>query len=366
MNRRGFTLPVALFTMALLGALASAVLLLALLRWRSGQRSLYALEARTLAESELDRVTAEWDPLRADSLSVGSVIAVPSGVAGRGLTAFDSLMRLGEGLFLVRSVAVRSVAGGPLLARDGVAELVRLIAPRLPDSMAVAALGPVEIAGAGQVDGGDHIPAGWTGVCGAPAAPGAGVMAGAGVALRALCGGGSCLRGSPPAGVDSALTPATIGRLGAMTLAELLAAADHRVSGALGGVRPTVTAGACVQSDSLNWGDPASPSSRCGRFFPVIEARPGTRLVSGQGQGVLLATGALELAGDAAFTGVVVALGPVVIRDRARVTGVVVAGDSLVVAGAAVIERSRCAVARALRGAARPGRRVERGWFRWE
>ncbi|MEO8140344.1 MAG: hypothetical protein ABI742_11900 [Gemmatimonadota bacterium] len=366
MNRRGFTLPLTLLTLALMGALACGVMLLAGLRWQSGERSLQAFQARTLAESEVDRLIAMWDPLQAESTTVGAVVAVPAHAAGPGLAAFDSLMRLGHGLYLVRSIGVRSTSDGAVLARDGVAGLVRLLAPSLPDSIAVESAGPVVVSAAGQVDGDDHTPTGWTGVCSAPAPPAIGVLAGAATPVQALCGGGSCIRGSPPIALDSTLTMPGLTQFGVLNLADLVAMADHRISGTLTSIGPAVAGGTCLQVDSLNWGAPGAVASPCGGFFPVIEAAPATRVAGGQGQGVLVATGALELAGDVAFTGVVIAAGPVVMQDQARVTGLVVTLDSLTVTGSALIERSRCALARALLGAARPGSEVERGWFRWD
>jgi hypothetical protein len=253
-----------------------------------------------------------------------------------------------------------------LLARDGIAELVRLLAPTLPDSMAVAAAGPVDISGGGGVDGGDHVPAGWTGWCPAPSAPGTGVIAAVAAPVHAGCGSGPCIVGAPPVALDTALTGASLSRLGPLTQSDLFLSADHRVSGLIAALQPRVTGGACVLGDSLNWGDPATPGSPCSRYFPVISAAPGTVIVSGTGQGLLLAAGSLELAGDAAFTGVILAAGPLIVHDQARVTGLIMAQDSLTVSGTAIVERSRCAVDRIGRGAARPGNHVTRGWLRWD
>ena len=118
MNRRGFTLPLALLTLVLMGALACGVLLSARLRWLSGSRTVEALQARTLAESEIDRLTAEWDPLRAESLAIGGTVAIPPAGPGPGLAAFDSLLRLGQGLYLVRSTGTQSHRGR-IAARAG-------------------------------------------------------------------------------------------------------------------------------------------------------------------------------------------------------------------------------------------------------
>lgn len=366
MNRRGFVLPLVLLSLALMGALAGAVMLGSRLRWQSGKRSLEALQAHSAAESEVARLIASWDPLLADSLVVGGIAAIPAGSTGHGLAAADSVMRLGQGLYLARSIGLRTAADGTLLARDGVAELIRLESPSLPDSMAVAAAGPVDVADSGQIDGTDHVPSGWTGWCPAPAAPGVGVLAAVGPSVGAHCTSGPCITGAPSIATDSALSSTVLQQRGAMSFSDLLAVADHRVGGTLSNLGPAVTGGRCTTTDSLNWGDPAAPSAPCGRFFPVIEAAPGTIVTSGQGQGLLLATGTLELAGDATFSGVVLATGPIIVRDQARVTGLVVTGDSLLVTGSALVERSRCVIGRVTRGAARPGRRVSRGWFRWD
>ncbi len=366
MNRRGFVLPLVLLSLALMGALAGAVMLGSRLRWQSGKRSLEALQAHSAAESEVARLVARWDPLLADSMVVGRIAAIPAGSTGQGIAAADSVMRLGQGLYLVRSVGLRTAADGTLLARDGVAELIRLESPSLPDSMAVATAGAVDVADAGRIDGSDHVPSGWTGYCPAPAAVGVGVLTAGGPSIGAHCTSGPCITGAPSIAPDSAFSSAVVQQRGAMSMSDLLAAADHRVGGTLSNVGPLVTGGRCTTADSLNWGDPAAPSAACGGYFPVIAAAPGTILSSGQGQGLLLATGALELAGNASFSGVVLATGPLVVRDQARVTGLIVTDDSLLVAGSAIVERSRCVIARVIRGVARPGKRVSRGWFRWD
>ncbi len=365
MNRRGVALPLALLTMLILGALAAGVLIMARVRWQSGERMIHALQARSLAESEAERVIANWDPLRAESLAIGAIVGISGTSPGGGLDAQDSLLRLGRGLFLVRSIGRRTAADGALLARDAVARLVRLVAPLVPDSAAVLGAGAVTLSALAIVDGSDHVPAGWGAVCPAPAAAGAGVLAGVAAPVIAACSGGPCISGAPPIGADSTLTAARLTQLGPVTISELSALADHHVAGSVGAVGPQVVAGSCVLADSSNWGDPSVPTSPCGGFLPVIEAAPLTRIAGGQGQGLLIGTGALELSGDVVFSGVVVAAGPLVIRGQARITGVVVSLDSLTVNDSALVERSRCAVGRVLAGAGRPFRKVERSWFRW-
>ena len=85
----------------------------------------------------------------------------------------------------------------------------------------------------------------------------------------------------------------------------------------------------------------------------------------GVGQGVLLSVGDLEFTGVARFAGVVLAAGQVSVRDQALVQGVVLAEGGLHVEGRGRVQRSACAVRRALAGVLRPLRAVPRGFWRW-
>jgi hypothetical protein len=63
----------------------------------------------------------------------------------RGVTTHDTLLRLGEALYLLRVVAEERSHAGALLSRDGVARVVPLVSPTIPDSQAILALGPVTV-----------------------------------------------------------------------------------------------------------------------------------------------------------------------------------------------------------------------------
>jgi len=365
MNRRGAALLVVVAGVLLLSALASGIFALARLRHRGGDAILWSSAARLAAEGEVERIHATWDPVLAETLPVGHVAPVMDGARGRGVSSKDSLLRLGAVLYLLRAVGERRAADGSLLARDGVARLVRLEAPRFPAGQAVLAAGPVTVGEWPLADGADRTPSGWSGVCPAPAADGAGVRAAATAPVSVTCLSGTCLSGAPPLALDSALGPATLEQFGPLSLGELVAGTDHEVGGTVASVAPVESAGRCVAEDPLNWGDPGDVAGPCGRYFPVIRALPGTRIEGGAGQGVLIGTGALELAGDFTFSGVVVARGPVTLGDRARVTGTLITLDSLGLQGTARVERSACVIARAEAGAARPYKGVVGGWSPW-
>lgn len=112
---------------------------------------------------------------------------------------------------------------------------------------------------------------------------------------------------------------------------------------------PRVLGSECRTTHANNWGDPLDPASPCADWTPLLHA-PGDLLVqAGTGQGVLLVDGDLTLADGAVFHGLVIVLGRVVLEAGAQVRGAIVSGRAQV-GGRLLFDR--CAVARALRGAA--------------
>lgn len=140
MNRKGMALLIALVGLLLVTALATAALTAARLRMQSGWRELAATRALEGARGSVDRRAAEWDTVWSVGAPIGSMVGQPSSAAAGGLVVRDSLIRLGETLFLVRSSAEAQALGGSILARDGVSRVVQVIP--LMDSASRAALGP--------------------------------------------------------------------------------------------------------------------------------------------------------------------------------------------------------------------------------
>lgn len=127
MNRRGTALILALLLLMLTGALATAALSLAQLRWRSGLARRAAARATLELHSALDRQLAGWQP-RFDSLSAGEVIEIGRAEGDR-LWRRDSLRRLGPTLYQLRSVVETDGADGAPQGRAAAAVLVGI--PRL-------------------------------------------------------------------------------------------------------------------------------------------------------------------------------------------------------------------------------------------
>ncbi len=365
MNRHGTALPLVMAGLLAISMMTVAGYTMARLRWLESESRLRSTAARLAATGEVERAVAQWDPMFADTLPAGQAAAIPGRARGRGVSTHDSLIRLGPDLFLVRSVGQRRDAGGSLLARAAVGRLVRIARPIVADSQAVLSAGPVRIEGSPTVDGSDQTPPGWEGSCPPATAAGIGIRLGAGASAIVTCPAGSCLMGAPPIAVDTQVSRSTVMELGPISLAELLAGADLEVGEAVSGVGPVEPGGRCDRESNLNWGNPGSATTPCGSYFPVVAARPGTRVSGGAGQGILASQGPLELSGDFAFHGVVVAGGSVTLRERARVHGTVVARDSVTVLDQAAVRRSVCAVTRSLAGAGRPWVPVDRAWSFW-
>jgi hypothetical protein len=119
---------------------------------------------------------------------------------------------------------------------------------------------------------------------------------------------------------------ATYLRFGSTWWNDLALAADIRLTnGARLTPLPTTSAGSCTSSDT-NWGDPSSVASPCANRSPLIVADGDLTIVGGVGQGALLVTGHLVIAGPFTFSGQIVARGGVeTLADNIAISGAVYA-----------------------------------------
>jgi hypothetical protein len=364
-SRRGVALLAALLSMLLLGALASLLLAVARIEALAGARSLARLRAQSAAIAGTELAIASWNPLLVPGWPPGQWTGTGAGSLSGGGRHSDSLLALGRSLYLLHSIGeARTADGTVVLGRDGLARLLELTAPALPDSAALFAAGAVSLADSALVDGADH-PAPSPGCT--PGAPEAGIGAGTGVVVssRALRPGAG-LYGSPPQRLDSAVTRAWVNGFVGPGSGRSGLRADFQLSASPGLVGPALTlSGVCDIAVASNWGAPGQPAHPCRDYFPVVELAPGSRVDAGVGQGVLVARGSLELGGDFVYDGVIVALGPLHLTQFAVVVGSVLSADSVTVSDGAHIERSRCVVTGLRTGASRPVTVAGRGTWRW-
>jgi hypothetical protein len=365
MNRRGASLLVVVLSLLVVASGAGLLFSMSWMGAREGATTLWSTRVRLAADGESERALAEWDPLLAETLPPGSAAGLAGALPARGVTTSDTLLRLGEALYLLHVTVEERSHAGALLSRDGVARVVPMVFPAIPDSQAVLALGPVTVDTSAAVSGSDQLPAGWDSDCPPATSPAAGVRAAPATPVAIGCPDGTCVSGAPAVTRDSILRIGALDRLGTITTWELVALADHRVSGVVSAVGPFQSGPRCDRDIPTNWGDPLRVGLACSRYFPVIAAAAGARVEGGAGQGILIGLGRLELAGDFEFRGVVLARGPVLLRDRARILGTLLATDSVGLEDAAMVARSHCTAELARRGAGRPNRRATRGWIRW-
>ncbi|MFL5613469.1 MAG: hypothetical protein ACJ796_07415 [Gemmatimonadaceae bacterium] len=120
----------------------------------------------------------------------------------------------------------------------------------------------------------------------------------------------------------AAADSATYLRFGATWWNDLGSAADIRLaSGARVTPSPEVIAGSCTTS-ATNWGDPSSIESTCANRSPLIVADGDLTIAGGVGQGALLVSGHLTIAGPFTFSGQIVARGGIeTLADNIAISG---------------------------------------------
>jgi hypothetical protein len=372
LNQRGVAIPLTLIVLTALTLLAATGLMLARLENRSADQTLAMAQATAAAEGGLEVAAGNWPTESWDTLPPGATVASGGGASNRQLHA-DSITHLGALLYLQSGSAEVNDAGGHQLARATVGRWMRIEPPGFPDRGAITARGPLELGGGMSVDGGDHVPPGWGGVCPPSASTAPAVTDSTGPPVFSSgCIGGSCLTGSPGFVVDSTVSDSLLSTYGRWNFTNLRAAANQQLTGLVSSPGPVVdpATGRCDPSAATNFGEPIDSSSRCFGFFPIVSVSSGSRIEGGRGQGVLLADGDLELADGFDFYGVVVVAGRLTIAGAGtRVTGLVLLmhgpSDTARLTGVGSVALSRCAIARA-EGRSTPLRPLSgRSWGRF-
>lgn len=130
---------------------------------------------------------------------------------------------------------------------------------------------------------------------------------------------------------------------------------------------PEVREGRCLLESSTNWGSPAAPEAPCGGHRPAVAAEGDLTLVGGEGQGLLLVTGDLRLAGGARYAGLILVGGDLVLEAGAVLEGVVRVRGSFLAAEGARLAARWCPALLALEAAPalrRPLPLPASGWIR--
>lgn len=361
LERRGFALPAALFSLVVVALLVLSGFYLAGQERNIGQSTEYAAQATLLAETGLNEVLATWEPGQGNPTLGGAPLTNCPGCAGvvAGLNGGwqASLTRVGERLYLVESTGAVDQVGRFSGATRTVGAFARLMSLDFEADAALTTRGNVETRGGASIDGRDVIPAGYT--CTGTPQDRAGVITTPGSTVTSR--GTSTIVGSPPSRTDGTNDPNEFFQFGDLGWDDLVALANIRLPGGnINNTGPRFDSdGNCDRAQALNWGDPERllTNTACRSYYPIIHVNGTARIQSGgRGQGILLVEGDLDLRGDFLFHGIIMTKGQLGVQGAGnRVIGTALAANGLEIdpdlstfVGASVVQYSSCAIQTAL------------------
>ena len=356
LNERGIALPLVLFVMVILGVIIAGSFYVGRLEQKTGDNTIATAQAFGAAEAGIDSVLGTWNTATYNAMATSSELTLPTENLGGNNSVTPVLRRLTNTTFLLRAEGRHLSPSGVILGRRTVGQYLRLNTPAINMNAAITVQGGITVSGSSEVSGRDSVPTSMTGTCPppGPTVPGIRDSSGA-VTTSGSCSGASCITGNPQILTDPTVTSATFTTFGNVTFAQLAAAANQTLSGTINGIGPVISGGACSTGVLSNWGDPMNPASACGNYFPVLYAPGDVRLTGGQGQGILLVAGDLDISGGVEFYGPVIVLGTV----RSTGTGGHFFGglmaananfSTTLLSGNSVVDYSSCTIQRALNG----------------
>jgi hypothetical protein len=377
-DERGIALALAVFALVVIGALVAGVFFSGQLESRAGRNTTYAAQAAEAAEAgaaaELSGWNSGYNSMTVGNTAVGSFSRTTMGAltssslapstatsSALATTVTDSITRLTDELFLIRSFGERFRFGGNsnanLIATHGVAVLARLVTASISANAALTSHGNVRVGGNVSIDGNDNVPSGWGGCTPTAAKPGirtSGVV---------NVNGQPSINGSPAQQEhDNSVTDAMIrGPYDQIKgSANLVFTGDQNMNG----MAPTLNAAnKCNTLNQLNWGEPQAgvgAVTACQSYAPIIWVKGNLSVQTGRGQGILLVDGDLNIRGNFEFSGIVLVLGSLNSNGTGnKIMGTVMAdnadiGDLTDLGGNPQVLFSSCAVSRVLQLSASP------------
>jgi hypothetical protein len=126
-GERGIALAIAVFALAVIGALVGGTFFAGRLEQQSGQNTLFAVQASEVAEAGLSDAIATIAAATLEGLPVGGApLELDTLTLAGGVSASRQVARLTGNLFLIRVRGVRHNAAGTTLAVRSLGLLVRL------------------------------------------------------------------------------------------------------------------------------------------------------------------------------------------------------------------------------------------------
>ena len=393
-DEQGMALILAVFGLVVIGALVAGSFFVGRVEQISGYNTTWASQAGEAAEAGLGFAMTQIDPTEYEAMGIWSpganneMVRNRTGVGGMATMVYvDSIRRLNQTVFVVRSTGQRVSAGGQVLASQTLAQMVRLAKPTVGVNAAVTVQDPIKFNGNSfEVDGYNQYPTGW-GASDCPTGQPQGDNTDDVVGIRSSTTSGMAkadednILGFPAQVVenDPTITSATFRNFLDYTYFTLSTQPGVKTlvnATPYNGVEPvldiTQSPSVCDKTAALNFGEPrrdVGSVTQCYGYFPIVHGTAtDTKFASGtRGQGILLVDGNLELVGGFEWTGLII------VRGQMKVTGtgnkiqgaILTEGVDIATAGSiggnAEVTFSKCAIDRAVNGAAQPAP-VSRGW----
>jgi hypothetical protein len=365
-GRDGFALPIAIFSLVVVGVLVTGAFYTARQETRIGVASENGLLSFYMAERAVSEALVDLEASYLNSMTMWGdtsyTVTDPDGSVDLTVT------RTAQRTFLVDATSTVS-RGGAVMggATSRVGTIAKLFSVDFDPPAALTTQGDIKYGGSSEVHGLDAIPDGssggmadWTSICDPSSMTDKpGILTNDTTRIdwtgsRKKIEGN--MSGNPKVAEDPSISASSLMTFGDMTWDEMEGMAD-KVYTTSTTPSPVVSGGACATGVKDNWGDPLDPSSPCFDYFPIILYDGGglMHLSSGYGQGILLVDGDLKVNGGFEF------YGPVFVRGTLSTNGsgghfwggVVAANAELeenTVLGNAVITYSSCSVQRAILG----------------
>ena len=394
-DERGIALVLSVFGLVVIGALVAGAFWVGRTEQLVGYNEVWAGQAGQAADAGIAHATVVaaaadyealpvWTPAAPTELSLG-VQTVP-GMPG--MVFVDSVRRLNQNLYMVRSIGRRVAPSGRLLAEQSITQLMRIARPTIGVNAAVTVQDPIKFNGNSfQVDGFNNNPPQWNGgECDPVDAGNTDDVVG----IRSSTTTGAAAKdmdnifGFPAPTVDNdpTITSSTFQNFldyTYLTLASQPGVKNLPLTTPYNGVGPVLdisqSPAVCDKTALLNFGEPfrnpptAGAITQCTGYFPIVHGTGAqTKFAAGsRGQGILLIDGDIELVGGFEWTGLVIVRGEMKISGTGnKIYGAILTEGAEVLTAGAVggnveVHYSACAISYAVNGAAQPYP-LSRGW----
>jgi hypothetical protein len=347
LRRAGFVLPMALFMLLVLTALALAAFFMTQQEAMLARATENTQFAFYLSERGVVDVLSEWDGNTFGALGpwgeASVVDTLPDG------TYTVTVSRMSPNLYLLSSDSYITRGGS---VRQGatrrLGSVVRALAinVRVP-SAALTTMGSVTIGATTAVSGTDVVPAALTSLC--PIVTGA-IEDGIHTTLATTVTVLGTVSGNDSVHTASSLDSTVFTSYGGLDWDSLTVLATHSLTTSSVLAAPVNDGVNCTGTVETNFGSPTD--SICTHYLPVIYRDGNLSLTSGSvGQGILLVSGNLAMSGTT-FYGIIIVQGRVAMTGTNQIYGSLLSknlsGGSQSIGGTTRLSYSNCAINRAL------------------